>query len=415
MKLLTVALIGAGLALSAVLGLAISSGWLGGGSSDPLTIVVTSPTPPPEGAAGGGSPTADATPSPASAGGSPGPATSSETALLYSQFGETEDTLWLAPASQLQQPQAVATIVHAPFWGISASLSPDGRWLAYTVLPPTVPNPEEGAGAEAEVWVLPRAGGEPQLLARGADVRLAPIWSPDGGSLVFQRFDRQRNVPTLFRVNLQDKVVSPLASLEGATSLLPVAFGPGGDHFYVVRVAERGTELLATSTADGSMQTIATIAGVVARDWKLSPDGRRMSFVGRMGGQEWSLWVVDLNDGSLLRLEDENLPTDRELFSPVWHPQQALITLGMAPGDEGRGVISLSLSGGLAVQLPGPEQGFDVPLAWSPRGDLLVVQEFAEYPVRHRPHLRLIAPDGRGQLLADEAEVTFIGWSAGGD
>ena len=404
MRLLTVALIGAGVVLVGTLGWAIASGRLGGGSSKPeLVSPLRSPSPSPQAPTGDASPTITATPQ---------PTPSSEAALLYSQFGETEDTLWLAPLSRLDEPRAIAAVAHARFWGISASLSPDGHWVAYAVLPPTVPNPEQGADAEAEVWVLSVTSGEPQLLARGADVRLPPIWSPDSAALVFQRFDRQRNAPSLFRVNLPDKVVS---SLDGATSVFPVAFGPGGDEFYAVRDAEGGTELLAINVADGSTQTVATFAGGVARDWRLSPDRRRMSFVGQMDGQQWGLWIVDLDDGSLLQPEAEGLPTERELFSPVWHPQQALITLGTAPGDDGNGVLNIPLSGEAADRLPGPDRGFQVPLSWSPQGGLLVVQEFAEYPVQLRSHLRLITADGQGQLLADEEEVTFVGWAAGGD
>ena len=399
MRPLTVTLIGAGLILAAVLALAVASGWLGGGSSEPALV---SPRSSPSPVAEGPTPTASA------------PA--GELGLLYSQFGETEDTLWLAPASQLQQPQAVATIAHAPFWGISASLSPDGRWVAYTVLPPNIPNPEEDSGAEAEVWLLPMAGGEPQLLAQGADARLAPIWAPDSGVLMFQSINRQRNSYTLFSVNLTDKVSSPLLSMEDVTAMFPLAFAPAGDSIYVARVAEGGTDILAISVADGLSRKIATVDGV-ARDWQFSPDGERVTFVNQTGEGAWELWVLDMEDGSQFRLEAEGLPTDRELFSPVWRAGQGLITLGMAPSDDGTGVLSLSLSDGAAEQLPGPEQGFDVPLAWSPQGDFLVVQEFAEFPVRHRPHLSLISADGQRQrlALADEAEVTFIGWLAGND
>ncbi|GAG14449.1 unnamed protein product, partial [marine sediment metagenome] len=256
-----------------------------------------------------------------------------------SQFGETEDTIWLAPASHLQEPEAVATVAHTPFWGVSASLSPDGQQIAYVVLPPTVPNPEQGADDQAEVWVQPLAGGEPRLLAQNADVRVAPIWSPDGGILVFQSFDRQRNVPTLFRVNIGDGIVSVLASLGGTTAAFALAFASSSDRFYVAQTSEGGTDLLAINISDGSVQTIATIAGGIARDWQLSPDGRRMAFVNQAAGGEWELWVLDLEDGSVLRLEAEDLPTDRQLFSPVWRPVQELITLGMAPGDDGNGVF----------------------------------------------------------------------------
>ena len=406
MKLLPVTLIGAGLTLTAVLALAVALGWLDGGSSEPALV---SPRSSPSPVAEGPTPTASA---PAGVTSAPEPA--GELALLYSQFGETEDTLWLAPASQLQEPQAIATIAHAPFWGISASLSPDGRWVAYTVLPPNLPNPEEGSSAEADVWLLPSAGGEPQLLAQGADVRLAPIWSPDSGALVFQSIDRQRNSYTLFSVNLADKVSSLLLSMENVTSMFPLAFDPTGDSFFVARVGEGGTDIFAVSVADASRRAIATVDGL-ARDWQFSPDGERVTFVNQTGEGEWELWVLDLEDGSQFRLEAEGLPTERELFSPVWRAGQELITLGMAPGDDGTGVFNVSFSGVAAEQLPGPEQGFDVPLAWSPQGDLLVVQEFSEYPVQRRPSLYVLTATAERQPLAQGAEVTFISWLGGND
>ena len=408
MKLLPVTLIGAGLTLAAVLALAVALGWLDGGSSEPALV---SPRSSPSPVAEGLTPTASA---PAGVTPAPEPEPAGELALLYSQFGETEDTLWLAPASQLQEPQAIATIAHAPFWGISASLSPDGRWVAYTALPPNFPNPEEGSSAEAEVWLLPSSGGEPQLLAQGADVRLAPIWSPDSGALMVQSIDRQRNSYTLFSVNLADKVSSPLLSMEDVASMLPLAYAPTGDSFYVAQVGEEGTDIFAVSVADTSRREIATVDGV-ARDWQLSPDGERVTFVNQTGEGEWELWVLDLEDGSQFRLEAEGLPTDRELFSPVWRAGQELITLGIAPVDGGTGVLNVSLSGGAAEQLPGPEQGFDVPLAWSPQGDLLAIQEFSEYPVQRRPSLYALTATAERQPLADEAEVTFIGWLAGNE
>ena len=196
--------------------------------------------------------------------------------------------------------------------------------------------------------------------------------------------------------------------------MFPLAYAPTGDSFYVAQVGEGGTDIFAVSVADASRREIATVDGV-ARDWQLSPDGERVTFVNQTGEGEWEVWVLDLEDGSQFRLEAEGLPTERELFSPVWRAGQELITLGTAPGDDGNGVLNVSLSGGAAEQLPGPELGFDVPLAWSPQGDLLVVQEFAEFPVRRRPRLNLIFADGERQrlALADEAEVTFISWLGG--
>jgi len=399
---LTFALIGAAVILAAAAGWVVASGRLGGGSSGPGASSTPGLTPPtPQTPATGPAPTVTATPHPSIG----------ELALLYSQFGESEDVLLLAPVSDLQEARTVATVPHSPFWGISASLSPDGQWVAYAVLPSTLPNPEEVAGAAAEVWAVPLAGGEPQLLAAGADVRLAPIWSPDSRALVFQTFDPRRNGPTLFRVTLGDKTVAPLASIEGAQSVSPLAFAPAGDDFYVAQGVQGGTELLAVDTASGSTRTVATIAGVT-RDWRLSPDGQRAAFIRQAAEGGWELWIVNLADGAMSRLEAEGLPSDRELFNPTWHPQQSLIAYGTAPAEDGTGVISVLLLGGSAQRHVGPEQGFDIPLAWSPQGDYLVVQEFPEYPVRHRGRLRLIGADGQRLPVAEGMEVTFIGWSA---
>ena len=128
-------------------------------------------------------------------------------ALIYSQWGQNEDTIWLLAGVGAPAPEAVATIAHADSWGISASLSPAGDQIAYTALSPDIFDPSVAADAGAQVWVLSLSGGEPLLLAEDADVRVAPVWSPDASAVVYQGFDRQRNSTDLIRVNLEDKGV----------------------------------------------------------------------------------------------------------------------------------------------------------------------------------------------------------------
>ena len=75
--------------------------------------------------------------------------------MLYSEFESNQDTIRLAPISNLGEPRSITAVPHAPLWGISASLSPDGQQVAYVVLPPTVPDPERAANDQAEVLVQP--------------------------------------------------------------------------------------------------------------------------------------------------------------------------------------------------------------------------------------------------------------------
>ena len=59
-------------------------------------------------------------------------------------------------------------------------MSPDGRYVAYTVATPDL----EANRVAPNIWIVPTAGGEPRQLTRsGSDQR--PRWSPDGTKLAF--------------------------------------------------------------------------------------------------------------------------------------------------------------------------------------------------------------------------------------
>jgi dipeptidyl aminopeptidase/acylaminoacyl peptidase len=60
-------------------------------------------------------------------------------------------------------------------------VSPDGRWVAYTVTEVEMPS----GARNAEVWVSPVAGGEPRRLTNDPKSDTRPRWSPDGKMLGF--------------------------------------------------------------------------------------------------------------------------------------------------------------------------------------------------------------------------------------
>jgi Tol biopolymer transport system component len=59
-----------------------------------------------------------------------------------------------------------------------AGWSPDGKWIAYTVSPPSL-NP----GVRSHLYVVPSSGGNPQRLAPEAFALEQPVWSRDGKSI----------------------------------------------------------------------------------------------------------------------------------------------------------------------------------------------------------------------------------------
>lgn len=387
------------LALVALALVACGGGEKSTGGPPGVTVTVSpaaSPSPVP-------SPAATPTPQP----------TPSGPRLLYSRFGTTEDVIVVSPGAAPEQGETLATVSHVGFWGINASVSPDGKWVAYTRLSPDVRSPEITADSEAEVWLLPLPAGQPVLVGRGADVRVAPVWSPDSSRLVYQGFDRERNTFVLSLVSVREKTAKPLVSVGGATPVSLLSFDRRGREVYVVQMESGVSSVLAVDASNGSLRTVGRAPGSVARDWQPSPDRRQASFVAQSAGGGWGVWVMDLESGSVRQVQ--GLPRDRELFSPVWHPEGGALAVGVAPAGAPGGVLIVPLSGGEVRRMPPPSQGFDVPVAWSPQGEYLVVQEFAEYPVRQRGILRVLTADGKRFTPAGEAEVSFIGWLPGED
>jgi hypothetical protein len=76
------------------------------------------------------------------------------------------------------------------------TISPDGRWIAYT---------KTSAGNE-QLWLRSAKGGEDRLLAGGNCNSFAPAWELDSRSLIFASdCDRGIGLPALYRARLDHK------------------------------------------------------------------------------------------------------------------------------------------------------------------------------------------------------------------
>lgn len=344
----------------------------------------------------------------------PGPAFTSPLRLVYSQFGLSEDTIQVVNLTAIDQPQALAQIPHARGWGIAASLSPDGQHLAYTVLAAGARNPS----TQAELWLLDVASGEGRLLAQGLDLLPAPLWSPDGSSLLARRHyqgEEGRQGVELLAVATATGEATSLLKVEDILDLFPIAFSPDGASLYYAQIGSAGTHFGRLSLADGSAALFLQASPSLARDWRLSPDGSRIVFLAptKAGDKVYMHpYVVDLTEA-----EPQARPlaafAGQDHFSPIWNPDSRTITLGTSATAITVGAVAMVPSAGGHPQVgPVPSEGFDVPIAWSPDGRFLVVRSF-QGPTPHnagRSRMVVIAPDGSRWPLGQGQDVKFIGW-----
>ncbi len=318
--------------------------------------------------------------------------------VAYVRFGAAADTIWVAPPSDLQRGRLLARVPHASGWGISASLSPDGRRVAYVALPPTVSQPAKDVSRAGEVWLLSLADGERRLLAQGADVRLAPVWSPDARRLAFRSVEG--DAATIWTVEVAEGEARPLAQLVGAS---PLGFSPDARTLYLVQ----GSSLLALDIASGAVGPLPPVPAGQVEEWSVSPDGARVAAVVREGGR-WALWVLDTASRTW---QEGGLEAWAPLFRPLWGPGGRALAVGLAPTDRPRGVVVVGE--GPVQELTAPEAGFDVPLAWAPQGRALLVAHYAAYPVQEEPDLAVVTEQGLRLPFMEGTGITVLGWLEG--
>jgi len=319
--------------------------------------------------------------------------------VAYVRFGSGEDVIVVAPVHDPVQGRELARVPHAPGWGISASLSPDGRWVAYVALPVWAPQPAKDVSTAGEVWLLSLDTGERRLLARGADVRLAPIWSPRGDRVAFRAVEGGEMV-ALWVGDIATGEARPWARLPSAS---PLGFSADGRTLYVVQ----GGSLLSISELEGGGYALPQFPEGEVKEWSLSPQGTRVAAVVHRGGR-WSLWVLELTSSTWM----EWWPGGPDpIFRPIWAPDGRTLAIGVASSSEGRGVIVLPELGP-PRELTAPSHGFDVPLAWAPDGAALLLAHYASYPVQQEPALGVVTAQGARATLVDGKGITILGWAS---
>lgn len=289
----------------------------------------------------------------------------------------------LALQAQGLTPEQVVSLRSAG----TAAMSPDGRWIAYTLIQPR-DSVEERGGSYAELHIIPAGGGEARAVVSAPRSSGAPKWSPDGSRLGF------------------------------AAQL------PAHDQRQVYAVPAEGGEPRRLTSSTGNVG-----------DFEWSPDGRSIAYTaprvdppGTERARDPRNDVVVMSEqGRFTRLYVQPLeggdaravtPADLNVAAFTWAPDgrtlavQATDELGADADLMFRDLYTVPAAGGSMTELA-PTPGKLGGMAWSPDGRMLAYLGATAFNDPLAQSVFVVPADGgepRNLTPEYQGSVVWVGW-----
>ncbi len=187
-----------------------------------------------------------------------------------------------------------------PRMNVGADFHPDGKRAALTL----------SKDGNTEIYVLDVKTGEiRKRLTHHRATDTSPVWSPDGGRLVFVS-DRNTGAPQLWVMNEDGSGAAVLPQVGGYNT--SPDWSPLGHQVAYCTMVDGGRfEIMILDMRTEKVRPL--VRGHSNRSPSFSPDGRRLIFSSNRSGQ-YGLWMVDVDGGGL-----KQLPLGEGHFSsPSW-------------------------------------------------------------------------------------------------
>jgi dipeptidyl aminopeptidase/acylaminoacyl peptidase len=224
----------------------------------------------------------------------------------------------------------------------AAEISPDGRWVAYTVRVPRAADDKPG-GDYQELHVVSVKTGESRPFVTGKTSAGSPQWSPDGLSIAFLSSRGENSKTQVWIIPIDGGEAFQVTRSE--SDVLAFRWHPGGKEIaYIATISDTKREkalddkgydfvyyeenlkhrnLYQIPVGDGDDREARQLTdGITVWDFEFSPDGRRIA----LGGSEKNLvdyeymfqkiYVFDVASGNLQQLSSNEGKLGNFAFSP---------------------------------------------------------------------------------------------------
>jgi serine/threonine protein kinase/Tol biopolymer transport system component len=192
----------------------------------------------------------------------------------------TDGTMWRSKVDGTQKLKLVSTpmLAYLPRW------SPDSQQIAFFGHPP---------GEPWQIYVIPAAGGAPEVLYRGETNLADPSWSPDGKSIAFGENSLINQGSAIYILDVKTRKAS---KLPGSDGLYSPRWSPNGR--YVAAIPLDSLKLMLFDLTSQKWIELAKIF-VAYPTW--SRDARYLYFDGILDNQE-GYYRVQISDHKLERI-----------------------------------------------------------------------------------------------------------------
>jgi dipeptidyl aminopeptidase/acylaminoacyl peptidase len=306
-------------------------------------------------------------------------------------------------------------------------ISPDGKWIAYTV---TRADLEQNA-SDADVWLVSTAGEEPVRLTTHKKSDGQPRWAPNGRQLAF--LSAREEKPQIFLMSAFGGEPERLTENRGGVRQL--AWSPDGKSIAFVADAEptpeeekrikdkddaivvdtnyKFTRLWVLDVGTRSARLIPT-GDFVASDLQWSPDGRQIAYTTtptpRADDNSLSdIWVVSVTGGTPRELVNNPGPDQ----FPRWSPDGTQIAFTTSERSDVRQtrLAVVSAAGGVPrIVAPAFLYQPSTP-AWSPDGRTL----YFSAGVRTTTQLFAVPAAGGAPRALTDVQGVIGGWTVSRD